>query len=358
MRTPGDFPAHLRDAPFTRAAALAAGLSGSRLRSRDVTRVGHGVYRWTGAPGPTTTPPTPTAPPAEAASATPPDEERRAREARKESARRREVDRLQELLARHPDLVVTGASAARLWGLPLPSWAEASTELTVLRAEGLRACPEAGVRTRLADLTRIRLHPEPLHGLPVTAYADTWFHLADDLPVDLLVAVGDRLVRSRPQWGEEALASRAALAECLQRQRGRRGVVKARAAHALVRDGADSPQETALRLALLDAGLPEPELQIELRDPEFPSRNPATADLGYRRWKIAVQYEGAGHDDPVQVARDTHRDAVFQRAGWLVVRVSNSDRRAGFAGTIALIRQAIAAHGRLEMAAPGNPLHF
>ena len=111
MRTPGDFPAHLRDAPFTRAAALAAGLSGSRLRSRDVTRVGHGVYRWTGTPGPTTTPPTPTAPPAEAASATPPDEERRAREARKESARRREVDRLQELLARHPDLVVTGASA-------------------------------------------------------------------------------------------------------------------------------------------------------------------------------------------------------------------------------------------------------
>lgn len=353
MRTPGEFPVHLRDAPFTRATALAAGISGSRLRSRDVTRVGRGVYRWTGSASPTTTPTS--APPAPA---TPSDEARRAREERQAAARRREVDRLHAVLARHPDVVVTGASAARLWGLPLPSWAEASTELTVLRGDGLRACPDAGVRTRLADLTRIRLHPEPLHGLPVTSYADTWFHLADDLPVDLLVAVGDRLVRSRPQWGEEALASRAALAECLRRHRGQRGVVKARAAHALVRDGADSPQETALRLALLDAGLPEPELQIELWDPAYSARHPATADLGYRRWRIAVQYEGAGHDDPVQVARDTQRDAVFQRAGWLVVRVSNSDRRAGFAGTIALIRQAIAARRLFEAATPGNPLHF
>lgn len=364
MRTPGDFPVHLRNAPFTRAAALAAGLSGSRLRSRDVIRVGRGVYRWTGTPGSTTTPTSAlpsavrTPPLGTAGSATPSAEGRAARETRKEASRRREVERLHALLARHPDLVVTGASAARLWGLPLPSWVEASTELTVLRGDGLRACADAGVRTRLADLARVQLHPEPLHGLPVTSYADTWFHLADDLPVDQLVAVGDRLVRSRPRRGEDALTDRAALAECLRRQRGRRGVVKGRAAHALVRDGADSPQETALRLALLDAGLPEPELQIELRDPAYSTRHPATADLGYRRWRIAVQYEGAGHDDPVQVARDTQRDAVFQRAGWTVIRVSNSDRRAGFAGAIALIRQAIAARRLLEAAAPGNPLHF
>ena len=48
MRVPGPFPAHLQDAPFTRAQALAAGVSGSRLRSRDVERVAHGHYRWIG----------------------------------------------------------------------------------------------------------------------------------------------------------------------------------------------------------------------------------------------------------------------------------------------------------------------
>lgn len=100
MRTPGDFPVHLRNAPFTRAAALAAGLSGSRLRSRDVIRVGRGVYRWTGTPGSTTTPTSAlpsavrTPPLGTAGSATPSAEGRAARETRKEASRRREVKRL------------------------------------------------------------------------------------------------------------------------------------------------------------------------------------------------------------------------------------------------------------------------
>lgn len=62
MRVPGPFPAHLQDAPFTRAQALAAGVSGSRLRSRDVERVAHGHYRWIG-PVTGATPPARPSPP-------------------------------------------------------------------------------------------------------------------------------------------------------------------------------------------------------------------------------------------------------------------------------------------------------
>lgn len=44
----------------------------------------------------------------------------------------------------------------------------------------------------------------------------------------------------------------------------------------------------------------------------------------------------------MQVERDTRRDAAFLRAGWLVIRVSRSDLRDGFAGTVELVRRALA----------------
>lgn len=65
-----------------------------------------------------------------------------------------------------------------------------------------------------------------------------------------------------------------------------RGIVTARDALQLMRVGADSPSETKLRLALMDWGLPEPELQVRV-DPEDPWSPPA--DLGYRRASMVVQ---------------------------------------------------------------------
>ena len=125
MRVPGPFPAHLQDAPFTRAQALAAGVSGSRLRSRDVERVAHGHYRWIG-------PVTGATPPARPLAT--------------------ELSRLQDLAAMRPDVVVTGESVARLLGWPLPDDVKARVRPTVLRSRTRRVLREPGVRTRLVDL--------------------------------------------------------------------------------------------------------------------------------------------------------------------------------------------------------------
>ena len=79
--------------------------------------------------------------------------------------------------------------------------------------------------------------------------------------------------------------------------------------------GADSAPETLLRLAMLDAGLPEPELQLTLWDgPMAPS-----ADAGYRARRIALQYDGAHHLDEVQRHSDRRRDKAFEAAGWTVL---------------------------------------
>jgi len=103
----------------------------------------------------------------------------------------------------------------------------------------------------------------------------------------------------------------------VERHRGVRGVSRLRSALDLVDGGAESPQESKLRLVLVNAGLPPPETQI--RFPELRIR----VDMGWRRWKVAVEYDGVQHwADGRQRAWDIERVALLEAAGWVVVRVS------------------------------------
>ncbi len=68
---------------------------------------------------------------------------------------------------------------------------------------------------------------------------------------------------------------------------GFRGVANVRAVLDLVDGGAESPQESRLRLLLVEAGLPRPETQIVFRDLRI------RVDLGWRRWKVAVEYDAS-----------------------------------------------------------------
>lgn len=113
-----------------------------------------------------------------------------------------------------------------------------------------------------------------------------------------------------------------------------KGVEKARLALDEMRVGADSFPETYLRLAMLGARLPEPELQIRL-DPHD-QRSPA-ADLGYRRFRIAVQCDGAPHLTRGQQSRDNRRDEAFRNAGWAYFKVNADDLAENFEGVIGRI---------------------
>ena len=85
----------------------------------------------------------------------------------------------------------------------------------------------------------------------------------------------------------------------------------------LTDSGAESPQETRVRLLLVNAGLPKPETQIEFRDLHI------RVDLGWREWKVAVEYDGIHHwADGRQRSWDIERIATLEAAGWSVVRVS------------------------------------
>jgi hypothetical protein len=101
------------------------------------------------------------------------------------------------------------------------------------------------------------------------------------------------------------------------RHRGARGVSRLRTALDLTDSGAESPQESRLRLIIVRGGLPPPETQIEFRDLHI------RVDMGWREWKVAVEYDGVQHwTDANQRAWDIERTELLETAGWVVVRVS------------------------------------
>ncbi|MFC7673543.1 endonuclease domain-containing protein [Mycolicibacterium sp. GCM10028919] len=147
-------------------------------------------------------------------------------------------------------------------------------------------------------------------GVDVTTAARTAFDIGRTRDATQAIPILDALFNSRGlKHGDVSAVADA--------HPGVRGVASLRAMLPNVDGGAESPQETRLRLILVAAGLPRPETQI--RFPELHVR----VDMGWREWKVAVEYDGVQHwADPRQRSWDIERIALLEAAGWVVVRVS------------------------------------
>lgn len=229
------------------------------------------------------------------------------------------------------------ATVCQLRQWPLPAKAQqAAVHLSVDRASRNRV-RRAGVVGH-----RRRVHASAIQdvkGTPMSSPALTWLEVTGSLCADDLVVLGDHLVR-HPYLAYEGRSAPYTHAERLQEMLNRHPLLPGRAraleALSLIRVGADSPAETKLRLALLRAGLPEPELQVPSR-PGGPR-----ADLGYPDLRIAIQYEGSVHLSPEQVRADQRRDTIFSADGWLILRFNLDDYRDGFRRAATEVRAAIA----------------
>ena len=129
----------------------------------------------------------------------------------------------------------------------------------------------------------------------------------------------------------------------INRHPGKRGIRKARAALDLARVGADSPPETMLRLALLDAGLPEPELNAAIIDES--GRLHHEPDMSYRDYKIGVEYDGGHHGAAEQIDRDIGREEHYRALGWTEVRISKRHMANDAQAAVAKIRSALVQAG-------------
>jgi hypothetical protein len=254
--------------PFTRSEAISSGLPDSQLRGPRFRRVFHGVY---------------------VDAATPDSPDLRARAA---------------LLLFGPAAYASHVSAARLFGAPLPTIAE---ERVSVSCAGLR-------RVRDGIRCHVQSNPDPvvmIRGIRTVDAQTAFCQLATILGLVDLVVVGDHLVRHRH-------ATRTALEGAAEGCRGRAGRLARRAA-SLVRDRVDSPMESRLRLLLVLAGIPEPEVNITVRDADgTPVRR---YDLSWRDVRVVVEYDGRVHVERVdQWERDLERrEALDDQAVRLLV---------------------------------------
>ena len=225
-------------------------------------------------------------------------------------------------------------TAASLYGMPLPARTQADLTLhvTVIAprpAPRMRGVIGHQLATFPTDLAEI-------NGMPVSSPLETWLRLAPHLPLDDLVAVGDFLVkRQRP------LTDLPTLAEAVDRAAGWRGSKRLRQALMLIRPGTDSPQETALRLLLARAGLPEPAINHRIVDTR--GRFLALGDLVFPDHRVVVEYDGEHHfATPEQGYRDIDRIERLVDSGWRVIRFNRSHLARG-EWMAAKVRQALAA---------------
>jgi very-short-patch-repair endonuclease len=84
---------------------------------------------------------------------------------------------------------------------------------------------------------------------------------------------------------------------------------------------AESPMETRLRWLLIQAGLPHPEVQTDLRDSD--GRFVGRADLYYHSARLVIEYDGANHRD--RLVEDNRRQNALINAGFQVLRFTAAD---------------------------------
>jgi very-short-patch-repair endonuclease len=254
--------------PFTSAQALAAGITQAMLRGPRFTPLFRGVYI---------------------------------------AAQKRPSDEIRihaALLVVPPDAFVSHHSAAKLYSLPVPSSPLVHVSVIATRDRRKRD----GIVTHLAAVQPLR----HVRGVPVSTPTQLFIDLASTLNLLDLVVLGDAIVRKKLATVDEIVAACAAW-------EGRHARAARRAA-GYVRANVDSPMESRLRMLIVLAGLPEPKVNLELRD-QF-DLLVYKLDLSYPHLKIAIEYDGQQHrQDLPQWNHDINRGEWLERNQWRVIPV-------------------------------------
>jgi hypothetical protein len=205
-----------------------------------------------------------------------------------------------------------------------------------------RAPRRRGIRGRKVAEHLVRLRVE--RDLRLASPASAWAMLASEMSVRDLVRLGDQLVRvPRDQHGRRHPELQLATIEQLHgaQDAGRRpGAARLREALSLIRVGSMSPLETDARCEIVHAGLPEPELDAEIRSAD--GTLVGIADAAYREHRLLLEVEGDHHrTDAAQWARDLAKHAAYAAEGWSLVRLAGAHIRGHHPPVAAMVRAAL-----------------
>ena len=208
------------------------------------------------------------------------------------------------------------ASAAALWGLPLPRRIDPAAPVHVIGRAGrppidaLAVAAHEGLDADEATLFRdVRL----------TTVARTWADLGAALDdTDLVIRTDAVLALSHPRTTTSELTA------AMNRASGRRGCRALRRALGRARHFVDSPMETRVRLQLVASGFP----------------------LCWPSLRLAIEYDGEHHrTDRAQYARDIHRKEHMEDLGWRSIVLLAGDVLRRWSATESRLADAFASRG-------------
>ncbi|WP_125565945.1 hypothetical protein [Nocardioides baekrokdamisoli] len=212
--------------------------------------------------------------------------------------------------------VAVDRTAGWLHGIDTYGWSEAHDD------PPLEFCaPPGGPRIERSDVRgRNRtLHPSDLmelHGVTLTTPVRTALDLGCVLRRREALAALDSFARLHGVTASDMRAN-------LPRFRGRRGVVQLRELIDYMDPRSESPRESWLRLAIIDAGLPAPEPQVWIPIGDEPTYR---LDLAYRLARVAVEYDSTEfHSTVEQRVRDERRRRDLEALGWTFIVVKEGD---------------------------------
>ncbi len=155
--------------------------------------------------------------------------------------------------------------------------------------------------------------------LPIEHPARMWRQSAASWKLDDVIAAADSLILPRRNL---------VTIDDLRREVAESGDVAGgvlRRALREARAGAETAEESRLRLLLVRAGLPEPALNLDLH---VAGHFVARLDLAFPRYRVAVEHDGRIHAvDRRQFAKDADRWEAIREAGWRHVRILSHHMR-------------------------------
>jgi very-short-patch-repair endonuclease len=265
-------PPSLRARPFTTADARGVGVTRRQLRGAAYRPLGSGIYHWAGL----------------------------------------KTSPLLTLtgVARRlpPGAAFSGLTAAWLHGLDLPPCDP--IEVTIPEPAGSSRRAGASVRRAALAADEVVLRRR----VPTTSAFRTAVDLGGRNPLTERVVAVDLFIHAK-------LVSIAELRSCVAARPGVRGIARLRSALDLAEPDAESAMETRLRMLLVRARLPRPEVQVSIHDDRgnFLGR----PDLLYRKQRLAIEYDGGNHRD--RMVEDNRRQNGLVGAGYRLLRFTAAD---------------------------------
>jgi very-short-patch-repair endonuclease len=265
-------PAALRSGPFTAAEAIGVGVTRAQLRGAAYCRLGSGLYGWAGL---------------------------------KESPQLLLTAVARRLPA---SAAFSGRTAAWLHGLNLAPCDPIEVEIP----------DSSGTRRRAGvSVSRAAVCTEEIvlrRGLPTTSALRTVADLGGREPLTEGVVAADLFLHAR-------LVTIAELRTYVAEHPRARGIARLRRVLDVAEPKSESPMETRLRMLLLLARLPRPEVQVSIHDARghFVGR----PDLLYRAHCLAIEYDGGNHRD--RLVEDNRRQNGLVGAGFQLLRFTAAD---------------------------------